>query len=403
MDNVQLLKTREELVAAARSLRPLLAKNAEQAEKDRRLPDETFKALIDAGVLRTFVPRRFGGHEAGHRTYTEVCLELGRSGCAGSAWYGFILNMDDWLIGMMHPEVQETVWRDGPDSVVCCPLTPGPGFRISKEEGGVRISGEWGYVSGCLHADWAALGHPVTDDGGNIVSQAIALIPMSEAKIKDTWFVTGMAGTGSQTLVVEDVFVPDTFTFDWADPLNARFPHVPEDGYMYRADTAAIFLTCVLPPVVGMAQAALELTVERLTAKPKPLTYTFYGDATKSPSVQSSVARAAAMIDAAVLQVRTAADEIDERSRTGHQFATRAERHRNSMRSAYAVRQCQEAVSLLLDAQGASAFALSNPVQRIWRDLNTASRHGLNLAGLKEEIYGRSLLGAEEQQMTALA
>jgi alkylation response protein AidB-like acyl-CoA dehydrogenase len=72
------------------------------------------------------------------------------------------------------------------------------------------------------------------------------------------------------------------------------------------------------------------------------------------------------------------------------------------MRVAHAVRQCVGAVELLLDAQGASAFALTNPVQRIWRDMSAAARHGLNLPGLKQEIYGRSLLHADEQQMSAL-
>jgi len=72
------------------------------------------------------------------------------------------------------------------------------------------------------------------------------------------------------------------------------------------------------------------------------------------------------------------------------------------MRSANVVRLCKSAVDLILDVQGAGAFALVNPVQRIWRDLSTCSRHGLNISGIKQEIAGRMMLGVDEQQMTAL-
>ncbi|MHA6793487.1 acyl-CoA dehydrogenase family protein [Pseudonocardia bannensis] len=400
MDPVDVLTLREELIEKATALHPLLAKNADEAEKQRSLPDENFKALVEAGMLRLCTPRRYGGLEAGHRTYLDVVAELARSGCGASSWYGFILNMTDWIVGGMHQEAQDAVWGDSPDNVVCCPLTPSPGWKARRVPGGVRLSGEWGYTSGCMHASWALLGFPVLDDADNIVDSAVALVPMSEITIKDTWNVIGMSGTGSNTLVVDDAFVPDNLTMDMSGPLSNNYPTSHPEEHMFLSDPAATFWTCVHPSILGLAQAALELTQERMTAKPKPITYTFYQDATRAPSVQFNIAQAAIMIDAATLQARAAADEIDAQSRTGQHLAP-ADRHRNIMRSANMVRLCRGAVDLLLDVQGAGAFALANPLQRIWRDLNACSRHGFNAAGVKHEIYGRSLLGADEQQMTA--
>jgi alkylation response protein AidB-like acyl-CoA dehydrogenase len=402
MDATARLTQREELVAKARELHPLLAANADTAERDRSLPDENFKALIEAGTLRVLVPARAGGYEAGHRTYLDVVAELARSGCGSSAWYGFILNMNDWIAGMLPTEVQEAVWADGPDSEICATLTPGPGCRSEKVSGGIRLSGQWGYASASKHANWAMIGYPVLDEAGAPVDMGIAVLRMSQVSVEDTWYVTGMAGTGSNTLVLDDVFVPDTFTQALGPLLRGEFPYSPPGGNMYRADVAAVFWTSVAVPVYGLAQAALEATITRMTARPKPVTYTFYTDATKAPSVQAAIAQAAAMIDGALCQARAAADAIDAQSLTGRAFASLAGRHLNSMRAAHAVRQCIGAVELLLDAQGASAFALTNPVQRIWRDMSAAARHGLNLPGLKQEIYGRSLLGADEQQMSAL-
>jgi alkylation response protein AidB-like acyl-CoA dehydrogenase len=230
----------------------------------------------------------------------------------------------------------------------------------------------------------------------------IAVVPMNQVSVKDTWYVTGMAGTGSNTLVLDDVFVAGHFTQALGPRLRGEFSHSPPGGNMYRADVAAVLWTSVAAPIYGLAQAALEATIARVTARPKHVTYTFCTDATKAPFVQAAIAQASAVIDAAVCQARAAADAIDAQSLTGRPFGNLADRHLNSMRVAHAVRQCVGAVELLLDAQGASAFALTNPVQRIWRDMSAAARHGLNLPGLKQEIYGRSLLHADEQQMSAL-
>jgi 3-hydroxy-9,10-secoandrosta-1,3,5(10)-triene-9,17-dione monooxygenase len=396
------VKRREELVAKAQSLHPLLAKNANEAERRRRLPDENFRAIVDADLMRILIPRTFGGLETDHRTYLDVTMALARSGCGSTAWYSFILNMADWLTGMMPDEVQQAVWGKNPNARACCPLNPSPGWKYRREKNGVRLSGEWGYASGCHHSEWAMPGFPIPDDNGGILDFGLGWIPIHQATIKDTWHVIGMCGTASDTLVLDDVFIPDNFILHLSDILRGKYPNVPKDGYLYRADAAAVFWTCVCPPVYGLAQAALDLTIERLTSKPKPATYTLYRDVSKAPSAQSAVARAAIMIDAAVLQARAAADEIDEQSRNGGNFTTRTDRHRQYMRTANAVRLCKGAVDLLLDAQGAGSFALNNPMQRIWRDLNIAARHGFNVPGIKEEVFGRTLLKADEQQMTAI-
>lgn len=401
MDTVEILDLRKELVARAQALRPLLEKNAVVAERERALPDETFNALIEAGMLKLCKPRRYGGLEAGHRTYLDVVAELAK-GCGAASWYGFILNMTDWIVGQMHQDAQDAVWGDSPNAVTCCPLNPIPGWEARWGKDGVTLSGEWPYTSGCGHADWVLVGFPVLDDAGNPVDSAVALISMKDTTIKDTWYVAGMQGTGSNTVVVKDVFVPNTMIMKISGPLSNNHPTPHKSDHMFLSDPGATFWTCVAPPVLGLAQLALELTVERLTTKPKPISYSFYTDSSKAPSTQFAVAQAATMIDAATLQARAACDEIDAQSRTGELMA-RLDRGRNIMRGANVIRLCREATDLLIDAQGAGSFAQVNPLQRIWRDLNSAARHGFNSVGMKHEMYGRILLGADEQQMTPFA
>jgi 3-hydroxy-9,10-secoandrosta-1,3,5(10)-triene-9,17-dione monooxygenase len=151
-------------------------------------------------------------------------------------------------------------------------------------------------------------------------------------------------------------------------------------------------IIAVAAPVLGMAQAALELTLDRINGASKPIAYSFYDDARKAPSTQLNVAQAATLVETAVLHVRRWCDDISDAARAGEELAF-VKRAQMRMDLGYAMRCCREAVALLLDVQGASAFAEANPIQRIWRDIEMASRHGLLSGAVPQEIYGRALLG----------
>jgi len=113
------------------------------------------------------------------------------------------------------------------------------------------------------------------------------------------------------------------------------------------------------------------------------------------------MARASWLIDTAFDQLRATADAIDAKARTGETFSS-LERATFAMKAAEGHRMCREAMDLVLDVNGAGSFALVSPLQRMFRDLHVASRHGLSVPGLKQELYGRALLGADEQQMTPI-
>jgi 3-hydroxy-9,10-secoandrosta-1,3,5(10)-triene-9,17-dione monooxygenase len=134
------------------------------------------------------------------------------------------------------------------------------------------------------------------------------------------------------------------------------------------------------------------LTCESTKKSSKPIAYSVYDDVRKAPSMQLELAEAATLIETAMLHVRRWCDDIAEAARAGEvlPFAKRAQMR---MDLGYAMRCCREAVGLLLNVQGASAFAETNPIQRVWRDLEMASRHGLLAGEIPHEIYGRALVG----------
>jgi 3-hydroxy-9,10-secoandrosta-1,3,5(10)-triene-9,17-dione monooxygenase len=132
----------------------------------------------------------------------------------------------------------------------------------------------------------------------------------------------------------------------------------------------------------------MDLTLERINKSNKAIAYSFYDDVRKAPSMQLELAEAATLIETALLHVRRWCDDIADAARAGED-----KRAQMRMDLGYAMRRCREAVGLLLNVQGASAFAESNPMQRICRDLEMASRHGLLAGEIPQEIYGRALVG----------
>ncbi|MFF8566620.1 acyl-CoA dehydrogenase family protein [Streptomyces albidoflavus] len=382
----------EALRRSAVELVPLLKEHAARTEADRRIAEENITALTEAGLFRLTVPRRFGGHEAGIRTFLEVTSELGR-GCGSTAWVASLINVCNWLVGLYPEQAQREVWGEDPGARVCGVLAPSATSRAV--DGGLLVTGRWGFASGSLHSQWAVLGVPVVDGSGRQTDQGCALVPLTELTLEDTWYVAGMRGTGSNTLVADEVFVPDHRILSVTRATGGDYPTEHTGEALYRSALAPFLALVLAGPQVGLAQGAMEL-VKASLAKGKGISYTFYERASEAPSTQIQMAEAAMLIDTARLHMLRAADDIDRWAASGQYmpFATRA---RVRMDTGYVARRSREAIDLLLSVQGAGSFAEAGPLQRIWRDQETGSRHAVINPAVASELYGRALLGIEEQ------
>ena len=198
---------------------------------------------------------------------------------------------------------------------------------------------------------------------------SILLVPMRDLVIEESWHVVGMRGTGSHTVIAKDIFVPAHRALPTEILAQGRSSRTNRDEFVYRELFAPTAIIAVAAPGLGMAQAALELTLERINKSPKAIAYSFYDDLRKAPSMQRELAEAATLIETAVLHVRRWSDDIADAARAGEglPFAKRAQMR---MDLGYAMARCREAVGLLLNVQGASAFAESNPINgsgAIWK------------------------------------
>lgn len=381
-----------ELVARAREITPLLRENAAAGETDRRVVEESIEAMTGAGLFKLAVPKRYGGYETSMRTMLDVSAQVAEAD-GGTSWVVTLTNVCAWMTGLFPEQAQDEVFGADPDAKVSGVLAPTA--ETVKVDGGWRVSGKWFYNSGSWHATWAVLGIPITDEAGEVVDQGLALIPRGEMDLQETWFVAGMRSSGSNCLIAEDVFVPEHRVMRVPPAINGEYPTEYLDSEsLYRSAFVPILALVLVGPQLGMGRAALDFVTSK--APHKPISYTFFTSQKDSVAFQLQIAEAARLIDTAHLHAYRAADDIDEAAVRGvyPDFLTRA---RIRSDTGLVAESITRAIDILLFAHGAGSFAEVNPLQRIWRDSATAARHAVVSPVVGYEVYGKALLGVEEQ------
>lgn len=384
------LPTGAELIARARELKPLLAANAAQGEADRRVVEESIQALTDAGLFKISVPKRYGGYETSLRTMLDVSAAVAEAD-GGTAWVVTLINVCNWMVGLMPQQAQDDVFGADPDAKVSGVLAPTAQTR--KVDGGWRVTGKWYYNSGSWHATWAAMGIPITDADGNVVDQGCALIPRSDMDFEDTWFVAGMRSSGSNCLIADDVFVPEHRVMSMPPAIAGDYPTEHSDEVLYRSALMPVVALVLVGPQLGLGRAALDFVIGK--APNKTIAYTNYTSQKESTAFQLQIAEAARLIDTAHLHAYRAAADIDEAAARGEypDYLTRA---RVRSDTGYVAQCVTRAIDILLYAHGAGSFAEVSPLQRIWRDSATGARHAIVAPTVNYEIYGKALLGVDE-------
>ncbi|WP_017539652.1 acyl-CoA dehydrogenase family protein [Nocardiopsis halophila] len=382
-------------VARATGLRPLLAEDAAEADRARRLTDRVVDAVTDAGLMRLMTPPGLGGAGTGVRTLLDTATELGR-GCASTAWVTGVLNVGNFVASLFPEAAQEEVWGGNPDARTAQVLGV-PAKDVEPAAGGVRVTGRWAYMSGSLHADWVGvLLARGPEDGAPGVH--FALIPRDELALHDTWQVVGMRGTGSNTMAADRVFVPEHRLLPYLPVLNGELT-ADDTAAPHRNSLTGVFSLGLLGSLIGGAKAAFDYVSAK--APERPAAGSTYPDQAASPTTQLALAEAATMIDTAQLHARRIADTVDEHALTGSGAETLV-RARSRMDSAHVAQLCRSAVDTLITAYGSSAFAETSPLQRIWRDVHVGSRHAGFGMGIPQQVYGRALVGGDPRDISLL-
>jgi alkylation response protein AidB-like acyl-CoA dehydrogenase len=380
----------EELVARTRELAPLLSKNGPLGETNRRVVDESIAAVAKAGLMKICTPRRYGGWEMNTRAMLDVSAAIAEAD-GGTAWVVNLNNIGCWLTSLFPVKAQDEVFGADPDACVSGVLNPTA--TVTKAAGGYRVTGQWHYNSGGWHAQWAVLGMPVVNEAGEAIDQGLALFPMADLERVDTWFVAGMKSSGSISLKARDVFVPDHRVLSVPRAIEGDYPtEMRNQEAFYRSPFIPILAIILVGPILGLGRAALDFV--RQKAGTRTIAYTFFEKQSASVAFQLQIAEAAMMIDTAHFHAYRAADDVDAAAASGV-YPDMLTRTRVRADTGYVVEKITQAIDKLMFAHGSAGFADASPLQRMWRDAAVASRHAVVLPPIGYELYGKALLGVE--------
>jgi 3-hydroxy-9,10-secoandrosta-1,3,5(10)-triene-9,17-dione monooxygenase len=248
------IPTVDELVRRAEGLHDALTARAAETERLRMVHPDTMADLHRLGLLKYFQPRQHGGYDMPWGTQFHIGRALAKA-CASTAWIATVVGTHAAYAARMKPAAHAEIWGATHDVLV----STGSGGRnvtVNPVEGGIRLSGQWSFLSGIDHANWAMVrGGP---DDAKTMTRDYYILPKGDYTIVDDWFVTGMRGTGSKSIRADNVFVPAHRTCNigalmgWNPPGAAAV-----QNYVVSYDFKLFGGTAMLGAILGCAEAAV--------------------------------------------------------------------------------------------------------------------------------------------------
>ncbi|MDV6014180.1 3-hydroxy-9,10-secoandrosta-1,3,5(10)-triene-9,17-dione monooxygenase oxygenase subunit [Haloechinothrix sp. LS1_15] len=380
--------TAGEVLASIEDLLPVLRERAQDTEDARRVPDESIKALQETGFFKLLQPARCGGYEADPVTFFTAVKRVA-SACGSTGWVASILGVHPWHVGLFDARAQDEVWGGDVDTRISSSYAPMGKAQVV--DGGYRLSGRWNFSSGCDHCSWVLLGGPAYDSDGNAVDFCTYLVPDSDYSIIDVWDTVGLRGTGSNDIVVEDVFVPQHRALSFIPMSKCVVPGQDVNpGPLYQLPFGSVHPSTITAPIIGMAQGAYDAHVEHQRSRVRAA---YAGEESKDdPFAKVRIAEAASEIDAAWLQLTSNIDELYRYACAGEKipFASRVRVRRDQVRG---TERAIAAIDRLFENSGGRALQSGTPIQRFWRDAHAGRVHAANDPERAYTMFGTAEFG----------
>jgi len=369
----------DDILHNAQDLVPWIRAQADTIEARRRLPEDVVAKLRAAGVFRMNMPRRWGGPEMTSMKQNEVIEVLSQAdasvgwctmiGCDSGIYSGYL---DDAVAREMYPRL---------DMVQAGWVYPvGQAHRVA---GGYKVTGTWMFGSGCTHADWLAGGCVVFEDGAmamgpnGLPQWRIMISEPSQYEILDTWFTTGLAGSGSNDYRCSEVFVPEERSFSFFEPKRP--------GNLWKRPDTLLRKMSAIP--LGLARSAIDTVTNIVAEKVELPSFKRYRDL---PRVQSAIAEAESVLGAARAYVYDSLSVQWEKLEADVEL-TKTERANVWLSRTNAFQSARRVVQLMY---GSAIYSRKSPLDRHLRDIETICQH-IVAQTRGWETVGAMLLDAE--------
>jgi indole-3-acetate monooxygenase len=374
-----------DLVERARALQPLIAREADETERTRRLTPAVVAALIENGLYRSLLPQSFGGAEAPLEVFMQMQEEVAKAD-ASTAWCLGQCSVCAMTAAYLDPEPANEIFNAPPGILAWGAIA----HEVQAVPGGYRASARWNFASGMRQANWLgahvrvveADGTPRLKPDGSPEIRTI-LFPVADATLYDVWDVIGLRGTGTDSYSVDNLFIPEKFAALRDDPAALR-----ETGPLYKLSTNMVFSMGFAATSVGVARATLDAAIELSRGKtPQGLKAMRDNNA-----VQGLIGRTEADLRAARAYLYATAREVWSDLVRGDPVT---EQHRIALRIAatWTIHQAASVVDTAYHMAGATAVFSANPFERRFRDMHAINQQ-IQARDTHYEDAGKAILSA---------
>jgi 3-hydroxy-9,10-secoandrosta-1,3,5(10)-triene-9,17-dione monooxygenase len=371
----------------ARMLLPRLIERREKCVQIRQVCPETCRELHEAGLFRLFQPRRYGGYEADPIDFFEIQRELSAA-CPSTGWTWGVLSAHAWQLSLFPQQAQDDVWARSATALIASSYAPG-GKRVEAVDGGYRVSGKWDFCSGIDHAEWCFLGGFVA---GKRPEFRTFLVSKTDYVVEDHWHVSGLQGTGSKTVVVDNAFVPGHRTHRMQDAFHTRSPgNAINTSLLYKLPFGQVFVRSISTPVLGMATGALDIYLTLMKSKVSTVSGARAKD---DPRVLETLAQGRSEVEMLNLKMRANFEEMWQYVRAGREIPLER-RVQFKYESADTVRRCCELLDEMIASAGTKAIFRSNSLALFHADALAARAHFGNNVPFFAQNFGGVLMGSD--------
>ncbi|KAA0969565.1 acyl-CoA dehydrogenase [Aureimonas fodinaquatilis] len=384
----------KELQGRANELVPTLMERAAHVEELRQLSPENVADLHSTGLFRMLQPRAIGGSESPYQSLITIGAILAR-GCASTAWNLTNISSHHWMLAMFPEAAQNRIWDEDPDALIGSSFIF-PAGKVKRAPGGYLLSGRWPFSSGVDVCEWNMLSGILREEG-KAPDYRVFLVHRSAYEIIDTWHTTGLKGTGSKDVAIDEVFVPEEMTVSAADLKGGPTPgsHIHASP-LYRIPVFALFPAILSGVGLGNAEAALDEYTDRSSTRSSSYTGLKLGE------LQSTHIRIGVSGARLAASRRTMLDICDTATYNAEKGSIEDIQTKLAYRRdlAYATTLCTDVVDEVVTASGGAALYLSNPLQRRFRDGHGVAAHIAFSLDAATAAFGRVAVGMDTDNFT---
>ncbi len=384
--------TSRDVLAKAETLLPEIRDAADEIDEARRLPDWLAKRLSDAGLFHLLTGVEHGGLAADPVTAAKAIEKLSTAS-PSVGWVTMILaTASFWTVRMAPEEVRREIFAAVAPGEIQPTVIAGtlvPHGRAVRVEGGWRLSGQWPFASGCHQATWIPTAAWLYDDEGPIRDANGAPewrafhLPASDCVILDTWYTSGLRGTGSTDYTIDDVIVADNYVKKHSLLEEAV---LPDRRYACAAFNVPMLSAVALGAARGAVDALTELfggKVDRRNQRPVAAAFDKQADLGMAEATVSSAQAYLYDTTSRAWDIIQSGRELPRELRAGMRLAC-----------THAVLASVDAVDRVHLAGGATSINSSSPIDRFFRDAHAVAAHAFVRQATMAD-GGQLLLGQE--------